>query len=178
MLMLTSKTIDVDGITVHPDHDDPDQFWYLPAPVALVRRSPDNRAAFTYIKYKPAAVSGGAKGGGFLMFEAGLHVDDQTKNKIRAKLSSLSKKPQLAAVPFDEGTVECIALNVQGSGGTVAGQPPDGGFNAVEKILGASVPSLHGDNSAAFSLTLSQEGAIILEESFKKGTTPVGVLYK
>jgi hypothetical protein len=178
MLMLTSKTIDVDGITVYPDHDDPDQFWYLPTPVALARRGVDNRAAFTYIKYKPAAVSGGAKGGGFLMFESALHVDEQTKNKIRAKLSSLSKKPQLAAVSFDEGTVECIALNVQGSGGTVAGQPPDGGFNAVEKILGASVPSLHGDNSAAFSLTLSQEGAIILEESFRKGTTPVGVLYK
>ena len=68
-------------------------------------------------------------------------------------------------------------MNLQGGGGTGAGTAPEGSFNAVEKILGASVPSLHGDNSAAFSLQLSQEGATILREAFKKEGAPVGVLY-
>ena len=36
---------------------------------------------------------------------------------------------------------------------------------------------MQGENTAAFSLTLDQEGAIILEQAFKKGTTPIGVLY-
>ena len=73
--------------------------------------------------------------------------------------------------------MQCIALNLQGGGGTGAGNAPEGSFNAVEKILGAAVPSLHGDNSAAFSLQLSQEGATILREAFRKEGAPVGVLY-
>src|SRR5437667_1811777 len=36
---------------------------------------------------------------------------------------------------------------------------------------------MHGDNTAAFSLTLSQEGALIMEQAFKQGTAPVGVVY-
>ena len=63
MLLLGSRTITVEGITVFPDHADPDQFWYLPGPVQLARR-PDGEQEFTFIKYKPAAVAGGAKGGG------------------------------------------------------------------------------------------------------------------
>ena len=180
MLLLSNpRTITVDGITVFPDHADVDQFWYLPAPVALMRRGPDQDAQFTLIVYKPAAVSSGVKGGGFLMFEAGIQVDAATERKILSRLSSLSRRPRLAAVQFDEGTVQCIALNLQGGGGTTPGG--DGGtkdtFNAVESILGAKTPSLHGANSAAFSLRLSQEGAIILREAFKKEGAPVGVLY-
>ena len=51
MLEIGSKTITIDGVIVFSDHADPDQFWYLPGPVQLARRQPDNRAAFTFIKY-------------------------------------------------------------------------------------------------------------------------------
>lgn len=177
MLLLGSKTITVEGITVFPDHADPAQFWYLPGPVSLARRD-DGQAVFTFIKYKPAAVAGGAKGGGFLMFEVNLRLNPTLERRITAKLASFAKgKPKLAVVPFDEGTVQCVALNLQGPGGTAAAAVAPGSFNAVEKILGASVPSLHGDNSAVFSLTLSQEGATILEKAFEQGTEPVGVIY-
>ena len=177
LLLSNARTITVDGITVFPDHADLNQFWYLPAPVSLGRRGADQDAQFTLIIYKPAAVTAVAKGGGFLMFETGLRVDKSTEQKILSRLSSISKKPRLTAVQFDEGKVQCIALNLQGGGGTGAGTAPEGSFNAVEKILGASVPSLHGDNSAAFSLQLSQEGATILREAFKQEGAPVGVLY-
>lgn len=30
MLLFSSGTFTVDGITVFPDHADPNQFWYLP----------------------------------------------------------------------------------------------------------------------------------------------------
>jgi hypothetical protein len=178
MLLLGSKSMTIDGITVFFDHADPAQFWYLPGPVRIARRREDDRASFTFIKYKPAAVAGGAKGGGFVTFEVNLKLDTEQERRILSKLRSVSRgKPKLALVPFDEGTVQCIALNIQGAGGTAAAAATEGTFNAVEKILGASVPSLHGDNSAAFSLTLSQEGATILEEAFKKGTSPIGVIY-
>jgi hypothetical protein len=70
-----------------------------------------------------------------------------------------------------------VALNLQGSGGAVAVEPPPGAFNAVQNILGATTPAMDADNRAAFSLTLSQEGAIILEQAFESGLAPIGVLY-
>jgi hypothetical protein len=177
MLVLGSRTITVEGVTVFSDHADLDQFWYLPGPVQLARDE-EGRAAFTFIQYKPAAVAAGAKGGGFLMFRVNLRLTPDLERRILSKLRPIAQgRPRLTAVPFDEGTVQCVALNLQGSGGTAAATGVPGAFNAVERILGASFPSLQGDNTAAFSLTLSQEGATILERAFEQGTQPVGVIY-
>jgi hypothetical protein len=176
MLALGPKLNKEEEVDVFADHADPNQFWYLPGPVSLARRTEDGEPAFTLIKYKPAAVAGGAKGGGFLMFEVHLQLDPDLERKILAQMGKFAPSaPKLSPVPFDEGTVQCIALNLQGGGGAAA--PPEA-FNAVEKILGASIPSLSGDNRAAFSLTLSQEGAIILEQAFQQEAAPVGVLYQ
>ncbi len=181
MQQLGTKTLTVDGVTVFSDHADPSQFWYLPAPVALARRALDGRPAFTMIKWRPAAVTAGAKGGGFATFEVNLKLPEDTERSIRAqvrRLPGVTGAVRLAAIPFDEGTVRCIALDLEGPGGTAApANAPPGTFRAVETIRGAAQPSLAGDNTAAFSLTLTQEGAIILEQAFAQGTTPVGAVY-
>jgi hypothetical protein len=166
----------IEGITVYPDHADPSQYWCLPGPVSLARRA-DGHAQFTFIKYKPAAVEAGVKGGGFLMFTAALTLDPKTESKIRSKLHSEGGPPKLTAVQFDEGTVQCVSLNLQGAGGTHAAAAAEGTFNAVETILGATTPALIGDNAALFGLTLSQEGATILEQALEEGFTPIGVIY-
>ncbi len=180
MQQLGTSTLVVDGVTVYSDHADPNHFWYLPAPVRISRRRDDGRAALTFIRYRPAAVEGGARGGGFLMFETDLRLEPDQERRIRSAVSRLaSGEVTLSPVPFDSGTVECVALDLQGAGGTaVAEPPPEGAIQAVERILGATVPSLAGDNSAMFSLVLSQEGAIILDQALEQGTTPVGVLYR
>ena len=72
--------------------------------------------------------------------------------------------------------IEIVALDLEGPGGTVGAPPPPGAFRAVETILGSTKPSMAGDMNAIFSLVLSQEGAIILEETFKQGGRPVGVV--
>jgi hypothetical protein len=179
MLQFGAKTFTIDGVTVFSDHADPLQFWFLPAPVDLARRPPDKRAAFTLIKWKPAAVAAGVKGGGFLTFETSLRLPPETERRIKSQLSSMVRggKPVLSAVQFDEGTVRCVGLDLEGPGGTLAPASTPGTFRAIEAIRGASIPSLAGDNTAAFSLTLTQEGAIILEKAFGQGTTPVGVIY-
>jgi hypothetical protein len=178
MLLLGNKTITVEGVTVFADHADPNQFWYLPTPVKLVQRPGDHQSTFTCIKYKPAAVAAGAKGGGFLLFEVNLRLDSQMEQRILAKLTAIApQQPKLSAVPFDSGNVECLALNLQGGGGITATPAAPGTFNAVEKILGATIPSLDATNTATFGLTLSQEGTIILEKAFEQATTPIGVLY-
>ena len=174
MLQLGTGMQTIDGVTVFPDHADDEQFWYLPANISLARRPEDDRPQFTFIKYKRAATDNGVEGGGFLMFAVELALSDDAERAIRSQLPAGAR---LTAVPFDSGTVECVALNLQGSGGTVATVGDDGTFIAVRQILGARVPSLFGDNTAVFSLTLSAEGATLLEAAFAQGATPIGVIY-
>ena len=173
MLLLNSaRTLTVDGVTIFPDHADPNQFWYLPGPVSLARRA-DGRPSFTFIKFKPAAVAGGAKGGGFVMFTTSLRLPRLTEQKILSRIGALAQgEPKLALAQFDQGSVKCVALNLEGSAGTAATAAPAGAFNAVEKILGATIPSMQGDEEAAFSLVLSQEGAIILDKPTNKARRP------
>ncbi|MFM9634534.1 MULTISPECIES: hypothetical protein [Streptomyces] len=176
MLQIGTTSVLVEGVEVFPDHADPNQFWYLPAPVRLAQR--EQGPAFTLITYRPAAVEAGVEGGGFLMFETALTLDPGTEAIIKSKLSERAPGTvRLSPVPFDEGDVQCVALNAQGPAGTVA-QLPEGAFCAVETILGAAVPSLFGENTAMFSLTLSAEGAKLLKEVFRAGGSPVGVIYR
>ena len=183
MLMLNSQAWTIEGIQVFADHADARQFWYLPGPVQLTRRREDGRAEFTFIKVRAADASAvaAAKGGGFLTFSVDLRLDPELERRILSKLSAMARgKPRLSAVPFDEGSVRVIALDLDsGATGSPGAQPPPAGaFRAVEKALGATVPSLDAVNRASFSLTLSQEGAIIVEQAFKQGGTPVGVIYE
>lgn len=179
MLQLGSATFEIDDVTVCRDHADPDQFWYLASRVALDKR-PDGSPAFSLLKWKPAAVEAGVKGGGFLMFQTVVMLPETTRAKIMGRISSLSPRGEarLAPAPIETGTVRCLALNLEGGGDTTATAPPPGAFNAVTKILGATKPSLSGNETAAFSLVLDQEGAIILQKAFEQGTTPVGVIYE
>ena len=178
MLMLNSQSWTIEGIQVFADHADPRQFWYLPGPVRLTRRREDGRAEFTFIKVRAAAAGTEAKGGGFLTFSVDLALDPALERRILAKLASMARgKPRLSAVPFDEGAVRVVALDHDSGAAAPAAAVPAGGFRAVEKALGATVPSLDAVNRASFSLTLTQEGATILEEAFGKGGTPVGVIY-
>jgi hypothetical protein len=178
-MLSLDKPRNFDGVTVFSDHADKNLFWYLSGPVQLARRPESNRAAFSFIKYKPAVAGAGVKGGGFAMFETTLALTEGEKNRILGAVLTEPgvTQPRLAPVIFETGSVQCMALNLQGSGGAVAVDPPPGAFNAVQQILGATTPAMDADNRAAFSLTLSQEGAIILEQAFEDGLAPIGVLY-
>ncbi|WP_242050462.1 hypothetical protein [Oculatella sp. FACHB-28] len=178
MLQLGSKTMTIEGVTVFADHADPQQYWFLPNPVDLARRGTDEEPQFTLITYRPAVANSGISGGGFLTLEVELKLKKELEQKILSKLASVTRgRPRLAAVPFDEGTVQVMALDLQGGGGTNAEPAPPGAFRAVEKILGTTKPALDDTNNAVFGLTLSQEGAIILRQAFQEGGKPVGVIY-
>ncbi len=177
MLLFSSGTFTVDGITVFPDHADPNQFWYLPGPVGLESEADSDEPQFLLIMYAPDVASAGIQGTGFLNVTLALKVSADTQAKIvgqiRTQFPNVSD-PRLAPVSFDEGTVQIVALNLQGSGGTSAAP---GTGSAVQSILGASNPELFGNNDALFALTLSEEGATILEQAFQDGMTPVGGIY-
>jgi hypothetical protein len=128
MLQLDSRTLTIEGVTVFRDHADPSQFWYLPGPVSLARREADQRAKFTFLKYKNRPGTA-RRGGGYLMIETELALDRDLERRVTERLASISRgRPKLAPVPFDEGTVACVALNLQGAGGTRATPAPEGAF--------------------------------------------------
>ncbi|MFI8930568.1 hypothetical protein ACIG3E_23165 [Streptomyces sp. NPDC053474] len=178
MLQLGNDTFEEDGVQVLRDSADPTQFWYLPSRVSL-GTLPDGAPAFTFIRYRPAVADAGISGGGFLMFQSVVTLPAATRAKILARASGLIRgaEPRLAPAPVDTGTVRCVALNLSGPGGTTA-EPPPGAFVPVTTILGATKPSLVGDETAVFSLALSEQGATVLKQAFEKGATPVGVIYE
>jgi hypothetical protein len=176
MLLFSSRTFTVDGVTVFPDHKDPNQFWYLPAPVGLETEANSTEPQFLLIMYEPDVAAAGVQGMGFLNVTMALKVSDQTQSKIVGEIRTNfpeADNPLLAPVPFDEGTVQIVALNLQGSGGTADTGTP----GPVQGILGASNPELFGNNDALFALTLDERGATILEQAFQDGMTPVGGIY-
>ncbi|MFI6539324.1 hypothetical protein ACIBHY_43180 [Nonomuraea sp. NPDC050547] len=173
MLQLGSQTFEVDGVTVFRDHADPDQFWYLATEVVLRTRS-DGRAAFSFLQYRPDVKDAGIEGGGFLMLETAVSLPAATRSKIMGQAQALAANPRLVAAPVEAGSVRCLALNLEGPGGTTA---PPGAFTPVTRIMGAAKPSLVGEETAAFSLVLDEAGATILEAAFANGLTPIGVVY-
>ncbi|MGH8082830.1 MAG: hypothetical protein ACREP7_19790, partial [Lysobacter sp.] len=179
-MLSLEKPITIDGITVFRDHADKSQFWYLPGPVALATRDSDKRKEFSFLKYRVADASAADKGGGFVMFVTTLQLPSSMESKIIGRLNAepgVQLPVRLTCATFEEGSVQCVALNAQGGGGTHAEPAQPGTFNAVEHILGATVPSMDAANRAAFSLSLSSEGATILEAALSDGMTPIGVIY-
>ncbi len=180
MLLLSSDSLTVNGVTVFPDHVDPNQFWYLPAPVGLATMADTGEPQFLLIEYAPDVASSGVNGVGFLNVTMCLKIDDDTKNTILGQVGSAfptADTPRLAPAPFDEGTVQIVTLNMQGSGGTAAPPAPPGSIQMVENILGAVSPELYGDNNALFALSLSEDAATILKAAFEDGMAPVGGIY-
>ena len=179
MLLFSSASITVGGCTVFPDHADVNQFWYLPGPVDFAPMPNSEEPQFTLIEYAPDVASTGVQGVGFLNLTTALRLKDETRRDIMGQLRSsfpTADNPRLAPVPFDDGSVRIVALDLQGGGGTKNTASP-GSFEAVETILGAVSPELFGDNNALFSLTLTEAGASIMKAAFEGGMAPVGVIY-
>src|SRR5438067_863921 len=167
MLVLGGRTLTLGGVTVLGDHADASQFYYLPSTVGLANGD-DGEPLFTFLKYRPAVVASGERGGGFVTFTSALPLAEETAKQLRKQLAALYgvAEPKLSPAPFVDGTVQCLTVDLQGAGGAAAAARPAGAFQMVEKILGSTMPSLAGDEQASFGLTLSQEGATLLERAF------------
>jgi hypothetical protein len=179
MLLFSSDSLVVNGITVFPDHKDANQFWYLPGPVGLETMDGSTEPQFLLIMYAPDVATSGIQGTGFLNVTLSLKLSDDNHEAILGQIRTQfpnADNPLLSPVSFDDGTVQVVALDLQGSGGTTA-PPGNASGVAVEHILGASNPELFGNNDALFALTLSEEGATILEQAFQDGMAPVGGIY-
>jgi hypothetical protein len=170
----------IQGITLFRDYNDSNRYYYLPQYPRLSREG--GNPLFQLLIYRrditdnSAFKEGDRLGGGFLTMTVDLGVSEDTLTAIKNELSGAGGNVQLAAVPFEAGSVRVSALGAT-SGADAAAQP-SGSAHFVEQILGATTPSLYGDNRAVFSMELSQEGAVLMRASLEDpGASQVAVVY-
>jgi hypothetical protein len=172
MLYLNPPFLQINGLSLLPDHADPAQWYFMPMGPHLVARQ--NAAgkllpAFQLVRFKKA----GTSGGGFLNFDVSLGVDqsllDDTAGKLQGA-AKLPKVPRLSPVLLEDGAVKLIILGRES--GDAADNP-----RFVQKIVHAAKPSLFGDNQAAFSVELDEDGATLIDKTLDGELTPIGVVY-
>jgi hypothetical protein len=163
-------------VTVFGDHEDKDQFYYLPE-VVRISTDREGKPQFTLLKYmrditdNPQFTEGQQLGGGFVIFTVDLALDDDTRTEIlRLARRMGSSRPRLASAPFHEGQVRLIGLDSEA-------EPVAGEVRFVETVHGTSKPSFFGDLRATFSAKLSQEAVEAVEQAYAKGGQPFGVVY-
>lgn len=200
MLHLEAPFHTIEGVAVFRDHERADQWYYMPGTPRLstlvepvpggapgeVRRVPQ----LSLIKFR-----GTAGTGGFLNFDVDLGLDPELLDEVAAqvkRLEGLDRAPRLAALPVVDGTVRMMLFDKEspqppppgggpqpGPGGPVPGPAEPGAerLQFVLRLTHAAKPALYGDNRAAFSVQLTQEGVTTLEAALRGELSPIGIVY-
>ena len=184
MLLLDSKTLEIDGITIFPDHADPLQFYYMPLAPHLTTVAAGQgveNPQFSLIRFR-----GTAGNGGFLNFDVNLGIAPDRLEHLKLRVqqqSGLNDPVRLGPLTVIDGSVRLIMLDAEdpaprppGAGPAPAAAPATG-LRFVEKISHAAKPSLYGDNQAAFSVQLTEEGVDVMEKSMAGEILPIAVIY-
>ena len=176
MLYLNPPYHIINGVSLFSDHADPLQYYYLPLAPKLTRiedpKTKQRIPQIQVIKYR-----GRAGNGGFLNFDANIGIEQEALEEIRAELkrsAKLKQPPRLAPVPLVDGTVKMMLFGKQTGD---LGEEGATGPKFVLKIDQHAKPALYGDNQAAFSVQLDQEGVTILEKALQGEMSPIGIVY-
>lgn len=176
MLYLKPPYYLINGVTLFCDHEDRLQWYYMPAAPQLTmvvdRVSGARIPQFQLIKYR-----GRAGNGGFLNFDVNLGIEPDVLAEVRRELRSLehlTDDPRLSPVLLEDGTVKLMLFGKQ-SGDASEDDTAEAQF--VLKIDHHAKPALYGNNQAAFSVKLDQEGVTVLEKAMQGEMSPIGVVY-
>jgi hypothetical protein len=162
MILLNKEKITVANVDVYPDHQDKNQFWYIPGIVKLAERS--RKKVLSYIWYIDG--SDDRDGRGFLNFEVNTAVDSQTLDQIKTELKRVHPELdrnliKLSSVTYNKGSVNFSVL------GPVAESAPvninDSTIIRQDKaqiVWNAGSSSLVGDNTAVCSVQFTKEGKL------------------
>lgn len=184
MLNLETR-MDVLGVTVFQDADDPTRFYHLPVPPHITVEG--GQPLFDLFTYRKGGTAGTDVAGGFLNMAVDTGLGS-LKPRLEARLKErYGNGVTLASVPYTRGTARVIALGEQSDpgssstepGGTTPTASAATGVRFIERILGAGQPSLDGDNRAIFSFSLTEDGAAFMLGVLNGNVNarPVGVIY-
>jgi hypothetical protein len=162
----------IENHQVHGDDDParPNVFYILPR-FPRIARLENGGLALRFVEYDAIRVAGDSQYGGFVAFDTDLSMLPETEDKIRQKLQEEvnirfggnGPKVELQTVPWVSGAVRLLLQQ-------------DG--KLVERISGATSPSLTGENTACFFVELSVLGTAVFKETLSKGTSSaIQVIY-
>ncbi|MBD2864934.1 hypothetical protein [Paenibacillus oceani] len=188
MLYLAPPFHIINQVTVFRDHEDPLQWYYLPGPPRLTQIR-DTVTGTLVPQLQVIEFRGTAGTGGFLNFDVNLGIDPEALDEIRdeiKRLENLRSSPRLAPVPLIDGTVKLMLFDQQ-TGDVPAVPAPTGpaatdpteatGPKFVLKLSHHAKPALYGDNQAAFSCRLTEDGVKILKKALQGEMSPIGVVF-
>lgn len=207
MMYLDAPFYEIDGVTLYSDYNDPMQFYYMPdkPELSMIQDGDTQKPALLFIKYREDlddydGSSNHPTGGGFLSFDVDLAYSSEKLNDIAKKLKqkliasgvniAFNQEVKLSPPQYTSGTVQMMLLDRRSEVQPIDGDDSDTptGDNPEEQpsvewiteVLGAGVPSLYGDNRAAFSVALTKKAATLLEASFNSDNniTPIGIIYQ
>src|SRR5437016_3151274 len=187
----------INGVSVLPDHQDPNWFYYMPLAPRLTQL-PDPATGQGVPQIQLLKFRGAAGNGGFLNFDCNIGIDGKQLDDVADELRStlhLRDKPKLGPLPLVAGTVRLLLLGAStpeppapgtkpsgsGSSGssssTAAASPAAAGPKFVTRIDQAAHPALYGDNQATFSVSLDAPGVTVLEQALQGEMAPMGIVY-
>lgn len=204
MMYLDTPFYEIDGVYIYSDYNNPKQFYYMPnSPhFSMIKDGETEKPAILFIKYREDlddydGTANHPTGGGFLAFDVDIGFDSETlkdiKNKLKRQLlqdgilTDTMQDIQLVPPQWKSGTVQMMLLDRRSSVSDPSAEPdqppgdqPEESKEWITEVLGAGVPSLYGDNRAAFSVALTKKAATLLEKAFsddEANITPIGIIY-
>ena len=178
MLLLDSSVREINGISIFPDHADPEQWYYLPLSPHLTTVR-DETLGIDVPQFSLIGFRGDAGTGGFLNFDCNVgaaqsQVDDLAREIANSE--NLRSMPRIASVPLVDGGVKLMMLGKK-TGDAPGTTPGLAGPAFVLKIDQNEKPALYGSNQATFSIRLDQEGFTMMEQCIDGEIMPVAVIY-
>ena len=164
----------IEGVVVYGDDEAFNRYYLLPQ-TPRFRLDERGNPVFKLIKYRtPVDRPNGAKGGGFLIFDAEFVVDEAKVPKITDQLQSQvqaeaarrgidSKPVEIGTISYTDGTTQLNFLNESDV--------------MVAKVFNPGKPSLFGNNITPFSVELTPEGATLAEQALQGKGGIVQVVY-
>jgi len=187
MIDLAAPARTFDGVTVMADHADPTRFHYVPVRPRIVTDE-SGRPELTLLRYQLDEQTQGASGAGVLSLAVDLDVGVDVLDGVRGKLAAVTGHSGIRLTPVwpDSGTCRLILLGTDGSaaqptGGTPGPSPqqPPGGppHGLVQTVIGGADPALASGARTLFTVSLTPDGAALVEQALTTGGLPLGVVY-
>ncbi len=169
------------ALYVFPDFADKNQFYYLPNFPQIAKMS-DGTPAIRLLIYREdldTIDEDAEEAVGFLSLDVDLawpaDIIEEAASALRLE-DRLDQKPRLTPIFFRKGSVKLMLLDASTPDEDAAQPDQPQPTQFVTSIMGASSPSLYGDNRAIFQASLSKKGAAALSGALD-GVTPIGVVY-
>lgn len=158
-------------VTVYGDDKSPNTF-YLLANAPTLRLGPDGKPDFKFVKYRDLRKDGDDVFGGLVSFSTELSLPEETRKKVIAALQD-----QVNALFRGRQAPQVVAGNIMMTKGAVSLSLGDGDGKLVEKVRGATKPSLYGANVAVFWMELSKLGSTVFEQALQGEGGFISVIY-